>query len=92
MGFKFYLIPLVVFVMFCLSCEKETTEPEITTPEYKITNYVMPAGDQNLHYSVLLPENYSAEEELPLILALHYGGPLLINSGRNFITALSVSL
>ena len=41
-----------------------------------------------LHYTLSVPQSYSADKAAPLILALHYGGDITPYKGREFINVL----
>jgi len=87
MSFKSYLLMTLVILLNIFSCDNDGVRPKNTASDYEIETNVMPAGDKNLYYSVLIPGAYSAEKSLPLVLALHFGGPTTTRIGQDFITS-----
>jgi len=89
MNFKKYLILIIIFTLSMLACEEKPVQPrdEEDPEDFQISTRKITADGRDLYYSILVPNDYSADQSIPLVLALHYGITATRGVGKNFITS-----
>ena len=77
------LLVQVLFV-FCAVQAQETVEERAAVPGFH--ERLLPGTDRR--YTLVIPQGYTGEEAVPLIVSLHYGGSVTPFYGRGLLEAL----
>lgn len=78
------LMPILVFTIGCSS--EPTSTPESPKSSHKQIDSAIEVDGISMTYTISLPKNYSSQEPVPLVLALHYAGKTTPYYGKEFLT------
>ncbi len=82
---KFFICALL-FLFFFLTCSDKSTEPEMTEDTFIETDSEISVDGMTLHYTTAVPYHHNPEQNnIPLILALHWGGYGDPTIGKSFL-------
>jgi predicted peptidase len=77
---------LIMVSLTGCSAENAPLDPEVLEITYTYRSTDLVIGDQTLRYALATPNNYSPDTASPLTLALHFGGEVTPDLGRDFLT------
>jgi len=92
---RFAVKVLIGGVLVWVACQSQSQNPDDPTAVPPLEGAAQIPGiheqllsSYQLRYTISIPEDYSGKDPVPLVLALHYGGPVTPYYGKEFLVSL----
>ena len=88
MYYKYGICTILISCLAISMCTTPNDSNKLETLPYRDTNYEQTINGTIVHYTISIPKTYDSLGELPLILALHFGGDQTTYYGQEFLNFL----